>query len=86
MEEEDTTFNSFIELANLFGIQTSNGIYTLNHRRGEKHQEASKLDHFLLSEALVMYGMHIDACMLPSFKSDHCPITLQHGLSSFQKN
>lgn len=42
-------FNDTIRYLRLVDIQTVNGVYTWNNRRGGKNQLASRLDHFLIS-------------------------------------
>lgn len=47
------SFNDMIEELRLVDIQTINGTYTWNNRRGSKNQIASKLDRLLVSEAIM---------------------------------
>lgn len=70
-------FNEMIEDLRLVDIQTINGVYTWNNRRGGKNQIASRLDRFLVSEALLNKDVFFEAKIIPSLGSDHWPIRLE---------
>eukprot|EP00253_Pinus_taeda_P013029 PITA_13029 len=70
-------FNALIEDLRLVDIQTINGIYTWNNRRGGKNQIASRLDRFLVSESILNKDIFVEAQILPSLGSDHWPIKLE---------
>ena len=65
------SFNDMIEELRLLDIQTINGIYTWNNRRGGKNQIASRLDRFLVSEAIMNKDVFVEAKIIPSLGSDH---------------
>lgn len=86
---EDLEMESFRDLLNdlrLVDIPTENGIFTWNNRRGETHQIASRLDHFLVSEDLITLDVHFEASILPSLGSDHWPISLSFDIKEVPKN
>ena len=70
-------FNEMIEDLRLVDIQTINGICTWNNMRGGKNQIASRLDLFLVSEAIMNKDAFVKAKIIPSLGSDHWPIRLE---------
>eukprot|EP00253_Pinus_taeda_P035285 PITA_35285 len=70
-------FNEMIEDLRLVDIQIINGICTWNNRRGGKNQIASRLDRFLVSEAIMNKDVFVEAKIMPSLGSDHWPIRLE---------
>jgi hypothetical protein len=57
-------------------LETTNGIYTWNNRRGGSSHIASCLDIFLVSEDIATTGDELSSSILPSSGSDHWPICL----------
>jgi len=70
-------FGDMIAEQRLLDIQTTNGIYTWNNRRGGRHQIASKLDKLLLLEHNINWDIFIEAMILPGMGSDHWPIKIE---------
>eukprot|EP00253_Pinus_taeda_P016963 PITA_16963 len=77
LEPEVDRFKDFIQNASLIDIPFCNGTFTWSNRRGGKHQIASKLDHFLISDNTVHLGGDLTAAILAHSGSDHWPIALQ---------
>jgi hypothetical protein len=59
-------FNSFISLRNLIDVSTDNGLYTWTNRHSGDQQVSNRLDHFLLSEAVMMDGLAWNATIINS--------------------
>ena len=78
------SFNEMIEELRLVDIQSINGIYTWNNRRGGKNQIASRLDRFLVSEAIMNKDVFVEAKIIPSLGSDHWPIRLEIDMKKIQ--
>eukprot|EP00253_Pinus_taeda_P017343 PITA_17343 len=78
------SFNDVIEELRLVDIQSINGVYTWNNRRGGKNQIASRLDRFLVSEAIMKLDVFVEAKILPSLGSDHWPIRLEIDMKKTQ--
>eukprot|EP00253_Pinus_taeda_P009631 PITA_09631 len=78
------SFNDLIEELRLVDIQSINGIYTWNNRRGGKNQIASRLDRFLVSEAIMKMDVFVEAKILPYLGSDHWPIWLEIDIKRIQ--
>lgn len=77
MENESNLFKDFIQNASMIDLQYCNGTYTWSNRRTCKHQIASKLDRFLISDNSIHIGGDFIAIILPHSGSDHWPIALQ---------
>lgn len=77
MEPEVAHFKDFIQNASLIDMPLCNGTFTWSNRRAGKHQIASKLDRFLISDNAVHLGGDISAAILAHTGSDHWPIALQ---------
>ena len=69
----------------LVDIPTINGIHTGNNRRGGKHQIASRLDRFLISEQIINRDIFIETMILPTMGSDHWLIRLEIDLKESPK-
>eukprot|EP00253_Pinus_taeda_P004365 PITA_04365 len=78
------SFNEMIEELRLVDIQSIIGIYTWNNRRGGKNQIASRLDRFLVSEAIMKMDVFVEAKIIPSLGSDHWPIRLEIDIKRIQ--
>lgn len=70
-------FNEMIKELRLVDIQTINGMFTWNNRRGGKNQIASRLDRFLFTEAIMNKDIFVEAKIIPSLGSDHWSIRLE---------
>ena len=69
-------FYRLIQDLNLVNLDTSNETYTWNNKRGGKHQIASWLDRYLLSENLMQGRWNIKNIILRAAGSDHWPINI----------
>ena len=58
-------------------METGNGWYTWNNKRGGKHLVASRLDRFLVSESILHDMGEIMSEVLPGTGFDHWPIYLR---------
>eukprot|EP00253_Pinus_taeda_P028234 PITA_28234 len=77
LEQEDCHFKDFIQASSLIDMPFCNGTLTWSNRRAGRHQIASKLDRFLLSDNAVHLGGDISSVILAHPGSDHSPIALQ---------
>lgn len=77
LEPEVDHFKDFIQNASLLDMPFCNGTFTWNNHRGGKHQIASKLDRFLISDNAVHLGGDLTTAILAHSGSDHWPIALQ---------
>ena len=57
-------------------LETSNGVYTWNNRRGGKNKIVSRMDRYLLLENIMQGHWHIENSILPTIKSDHWLINI----------
>lgn len=77
MDQENSHFKDFIENTSLIDMPFCNGTFTWSNRRAGKHQIASKLDRFLISDNAVHLGGDFLAAILSHTGSDHWSIALQ---------
>jgi len=68
---DSISFQNFITNMKLVDMETSNGIFTWNNKRGGPTQVASKLDRFMVSEELLLRGSNITTLILPFGGSNH---------------
>eukprot|EP00253_Pinus_taeda_P033531 PITA_33531 len=61
----------------LVDIETNNGLFTWNNKRGGDSQVASKLDRFMISEELILLNKEIVVDILPYGGSDHWSIQME---------
>ena len=71
---ESMAFQNFIRNMKLVDIETMNGTFTWNNKRGGPHQVASKLDRFMILEDLFLSGPAITSSILPFGGSNHWPV------------
>eukprot|EP00253_Pinus_taeda_P019736 PITA_19736 len=71
LEPEVDHFKDFIQNASLIDMSFCNGTFTWSNRRSGKHQIASKLDRFLISDNAVHLGGDLTAEILAHSGSDH---------------
>jgi len=76
LELEVNRFKDFIQATSLIDMPFCNGTFTWTNRRAGKHQIASKLDRFLISDNAIHLGGDISAAILAHTGSDHWPIAL----------
>jgi len=70
----------------LVSLETTNGTITCNNRRGGITQVASKLDRFIISEDLLLFGHTMAAWILPFGGLDHWPIQLEASFIGTPRN
>jgi len=58
----------------LVDVETTNGTFTWNTKRGGASQVAYKLDRFIILEDLLLTGLDMSFLILPFGGSDHWPI------------
>lgn len=75
--KDSAAFQNFITNMKLVDMETSNGIYTWNNKRGGHTQVASKLDRFIVSEELLLMGNNITMHIFPFGGSYHWPVKLE---------
>ena len=63
--QEMQDFTDLIMDTNLVDVQTTNGKFTWNYRRGGIHQIASRLDCFLVSKYFVSLDIFYEASIVP---------------------
>jgi hypothetical protein len=73
---KDTLFKEFIDDNNLLDLETPNGIFTWNNKRGGSNQITSWLDRFIVYDNIETSIGDFMATILPSSGSDHWPISL----------
>eukprot|EP00253_Pinus_taeda_P022907 PITA_22907 len=79
-------FQNFLTDMKLVDMETSNGIFTWNNKRGGSTQVASKLDRFIISEELLLMGSSLTVFILPFGGLDHWPIQLEASLCGKPRN
>ena len=57
-------------------VETRNGWFTSNNRRGGDHRVASRMEKFLVLEGIVNGGGDLTTKVLPSVGSNHWPVNL----------
>jgi exonuclease III len=73
---DNMLFNRTIGLLNLIDVETDNGLFTWSNRRSGAQHVSSRLDRFLISEAIMMDGLAWNATVIDTPGSDHWPILL----------
>jgi len=79
-EAEMEQFRDIQEELQLVEIQTINGRYTWNNRRGGYRKIVSHLDRVLAIENLIIKDVYYKASILPYLSSDHWLIRLEVDL------
>ena len=77
MDTFQEAFSECLARGPLVDVETGDGWYTWNNKRGGENLVASRLDRFLVSEAIMNSTGDILASVLPANGSDHWPISLQ---------
>jgi len=77
LTKDALSFQSFIDTMKLVDIDTSNGLFIWNSRRGGQSLMASKLEIFIISEELILNDNGMEARILPFGGSDHWTIQLE---------
>lgn len=70
----------------LMDIETINGTFTWNNKRGGASLVASKLDRFIVSEDLLLTRPTITTSILPFRGSDHWPVQLEATFMGTPRN
>jgi hypothetical protein len=76
LEQDNIKLQELIDSLKLVDIETGNGTFTWSNRQSGPQQIASRLDHFLISETLMLEGPMVEANILPKSGSDHWPVQL----------
>jgi len=77
ISRDSIAFHNFIDNMKLVDIDTSNGLFTWNNKRGGESQIASNLDRFIISEDLTFTGLDMTVTILPFGGSDHWPVQFE---------
>jgi len=67
-------------------METINGTFTWNNRRGGSTQVASKLDRFIILEDLLLSGHNMNAWIIPFEGTDHWPVQLEASFIGTLRN
>lgn len=59
------SFNETINKLRLIHVETNNGIYTWNNKKGRWHQVAYRLDIFLIFEELMLQDLFMESTIVP---------------------
>ena len=70
-------FNELIDDLNSIDVRTSNGIFTWNNKQVGDRGITCRLDHFLISESIMVAGGELRAVLLPTTSLDNWPISLE---------
>jgi len=70
----------------LVDLETTNGTYTWNNKRGGASQVALELDRFIILESLFLSRPNLNAFILPFGGSDHWPIQLEASFIGTLRN
>jgi exonuclease III len=76
LDRDSFALQALIRDLKLADLQTNNGVYTWNNRRGGERQVASRLDKFIILDTLLQNHINLSAAILPMAGSDHWPICL----------
>jgi hypothetical protein len=74
-------FNRLIGLLNLIDVGTDNGPFTWSNRCSRAQHVSSRVDRFLISEAIILDGLSWNAMVIDILISDHWPILLTVNIS-----
>ena len=77
MDKFQEAFGIFQAQSSFVDMETGNGWYMWNNKRGGEHLVASRLDRFLVSESILHDMGEIMIEVLPAAGSDHWPICLR---------
>ena len=77
LDKFQEAFGIFQAQSSFVDMETGNGWYTWNNKRGGEHLVASRLDRFLVLETIIHDTGEIMAEVLPVAGSDHWPISLR---------
>jgi len=73
---DNLLFNYTIGLLNLIDFETDNGPFSWSNRRSGAQHVSSRLDRFLIYEAIMMDGLAWNATFIDGTGSNHWPIIL----------
>lgn len=86
LNKDAEAFNNFIRAAKLVDILPKNGLYTWTKKRGGDRRISSRLDRFLIAEAILLEGVTLESYIIPCGGSDHWPINLDAAILGTPKN
>jgi exonuclease III len=76
LEHDSLKFQELLDQHKLVDIENGNGTFTWTNKRSGHQQIACRLDHFLISETLLLEGPLVESNILPKAGSDHWPVQL----------
>ena len=76
MDNFQEAFRECLARGLLIDVETGNGWFTWNNKRGGEHLVASRLDRFLVAKNIMHSTGDFMAVVLPANGSDHWPISL----------
>jgi len=68
---DSIAFQNFLNNMRLVDIETINGPFTWNNKKGRAFQVASKLERFIILEDLFLTSLDLTTVILPFGGSDH---------------
>ena len=71
LNKDSLAFQTFTNNMKIVDMETNNGCFTWNNKRGGESHVASKLDRFIISEDLMLVDKEIIVRVLPFGSSDH---------------
>ena len=74
LEQDNDKFKTLIEKLNMVDMETQNGIFTWSNKIIGHQHVACRLDHFLVTEALLERDQAMEANIIPKSGLDHWPI------------
>ena len=76
LDKYQEEFRDILAQSSLVDLETGDGWFTWNNRRGGNHPVASRIDRFLVSEDITRGSGEIWTNVLPAAGLDHWPISL----------
>jgi len=77
LRNDSLTFQTFRDTMKLVDIDTSNGQFTWNNKRGGESNVASKLNRFIILDDLILLDKEMIVRFLPFGGSDHLSVQLE---------
>ena len=77
LSKDSIAFQTFIDNMKLVDIDSSNGLFTWNNKRGGESQVTSKLDRFMILEDLMLIDKEMVVRIRPFGGLDHWSVQLE---------
>jgi exonuclease III len=74
-------FHQTIDILNIINVEIDNHPFTWSNRCSRTHHVSSRLDHFLISESIMLDGLAWNATVIDTPGSDHWPILLSININ-----